>query len=167
MLCIWVRAWLPSGEGIGFLAAGTIPNSLSIERPSSIFFWHVLCASVPFFCRFLFLFLFCFCFSFSRWNFVTVDDPLLFTCPADHVPVWQPRMSVLSTCLLYANSGCGKERRILIGPWLPAKAALVRNRLKVYWPCAGGLSAVNAIGTQLRDPINSELTRWRMTVINK
>ena len=26
------------------------------------------------------------------------------------------------------------------------------------------LSAVNAIGTQLRDPINSELTRWRMEV---
>ena len=37
-----------------------------------------------------------------------------------------------------------------------------------YWPCAGGLSAVNAIVTQLRDPINSGLTRWRMTVsINK
>ena len=26
------------------------------------------------------------------------------------------------------------------------------------------LSAVNAIGTQLRDPINSGLTRWRMAV---
>ena len=24
---------------------------------------------------------------------------------------------VLSTCPLYTNSGCGKERRILIGPW--------------------------------------------------
>ena len=45
-----------------------------------------------------------------------------------------------------------------------AKAALVRNYLEVYWPCAGGLSAVNAIGTQLRDPINSGLTRWRMAV---
>ena len=59
---------------------------------------------------------------------------------------------------------CGKERRILIGPWWPAKAALVRNYLEVYWPCAGGLSAVNAIGTQLRDPMNSGLTRWRMAV---
>ena len=49
----------------------------------------------------------------------------------------------------------------------PAKAALVRNYLEVYWPCAGGLSAVNAIGTQLRDPINSGLTRWRMAVLNK
>ena len=30
--------------------------------------------------------------------------------------------------------------------------------------CAGGLSAVKAIGTQLRDPINLGLTRWRMAV---
>ena len=71
---------------------------------------------------------------------------------------------VLSTCPLHTNSGCGKERRILIGPWLPAKAALVRNYLEGYWRCAGGLSAVNAIGTQLRDPINLGLTRWRMVV---
>ena len=39
-----------------------------------------------------------------------------------------------------------------------------RSELEVYWPCAGGLSAVNAIGTHLRDPINSGLTRWRMAV---
>ena len=26
---------------------------------------------------------------------------------------------------------------------------------------------MNAIGTQLRDPINSGLTRWRMVVLNK
>ena len=32
------------------------------------------------------------------------------------------------------------------------------NYLEDYWPCAGGLSAVNAIGTQLRDLINSGLT---------
>ena len=47
---------------------------------------------------------------------------------------------------------------------LPSKAAPVRNYLEVYWPRAGGLSAVNAIGTQLRDPINSGLTRWRVAV---
>ena len=75
-------------------------------------------------------------------------------------------MSILSTCLLHINSGCGKERRILTGPWGPATAALVRNYLEIYWPRAGGLSAVNAIGTQLRDPINSRLTRWCMAVIN-
>ena len=37
---------------------------------------------------------------------------------------------------------------------------------ELYWPRAGELSAVNAIGMQLRDPINSGLTRWRMAVIN-
>ena len=36
---------------------------------------------------------------------------------------------------------------------------LVRNYLEVYWPRAGGLSAVDAIGTQLRYRINSGLTR--------
>ena len=60
------------------------------------------------------------------------------------------------------NSGCGKERHILIDPWGPAKAsALVPSYIEVFWPCAGGLSAVNVISTQLRDPINSGLTRWR------
>ena len=71
---------------------------------------------------------------------------------------------VLFTCPLHTNSGCGKERRILTSPWRPAKAELVGNYLEVYWPCVGGLSAVNAIGTQLRDPINSGLTGWRMVV---
>ena len=33
-----------------------------------------------------------------------------------------------------------------------------------YWLCAGGRSAVNAISTQLRDFIVSELDRWRLTV---
>ena len=46
-------------------------------------------------------------------------------------------------------------------------AALVWNYLEFYMPCAGGLSAVNAIGTQLRDPINSRLTRWRMAVLKE
>ena len=48
------------------------------------------------------------------------------------------------------------------------KATLVRNYLllEVYWPCAGGLSAVNAIGAQLRDSINSGLTQWRLAVLN-
>ena len=46
-----------------------------------------------------------------------------------------------------------------------AKAAPVtRTTFEDYWPCACGLSAVNAIGTQVRDPINSGLTRWRMAV---
>ena len=42
------------------------------------------------------------------------------------------------------------------------------NYLEDYWACAGGLSAVKSIGTQLRDTIDSGLTRWRMAVeINK
>ena len=73
---------------------------------------------------------------------------------------------VLSPYSHHTNSGCRKERRILIGLRGPAKAELVRNYLEVYWPCAGGLSAVNAIKTQLHDPINSGLTRWRMAVKN-
>ena len=70
----------------------------------------------------------------------------------------------LSACLLHTNSGFGKERRMLVGPWEPAKAALGRNYLEVYWPCADELSEVNAIGRHLRDPINSGLARWRMSV---
>ena len=36
--------------------------------------------------------------------------------------------------------------------------------LEDFWPSADGLSAVNVIGTKLRDPINTGLTRWRMVV---
>ena len=37
-------------------------QTLSIECPSSIFFWHVYFVFVPFFLTFLFLFLLCFAF---------------------------------------------------------------------------------------------------------
>ena len=47
-----------------------------------------------------------------------------------------------------------------------ATATLVRNYLEVNWLCAGGLSAVNAIGTQLRDPTSSGPIRWRLAVLN-
>ena len=46
---------------------------------------------VPFFLTFLFCFLFCF-FN-SRGSFV--DVPRIFSCPADHVPDWQPRSILL------------------------------------------------------------------------
>ena len=53
--------------------------------------------------------------------------------------------------------GCGK-REARVSNWsmaMPEKAAPVRgiNYLEGYLPCAGGLSAVNAIGTQLRNLI--------------
>ena len=46
------------------------------------------------------------------------------------------------------------------------KAAPIRywNYHDDYCPCVAGLLAVNAIGTQLRDPINSGLTRWRLNL---
>ena len=47
---------------------------------------------------------------------------------------------------------------------VPEIAAPVTNYLENYWPCASALSAVNAIGTQLYDLINSILTRWRSTI---
>ena len=48
----------------------------------------------------------------------------------------------------------GKERCTLIGPWRYLKGSTrYWNYLEVYWPCAGRLSAVNAIDTQLRDLI--------------
>ena len=50
---------------------------------------------------------------------------------------------------------------------LPRQHSFVTNYHGVYWPCADGLSAVNVIGTQLRDPLNSGLTRGRVAVLNK
>ena len=49
-----------------------------------------------------------------------------FLCSADNEQDWQPYPAdlysatcppVLLTCPLHTNSGCGKERHILIGPW--------------------------------------------------
>ena len=59
--------------------------------------------------------------------------------------------AVLSTCSLHTTSGCGKVTcQGSIRYW---------NYLEDYWPCASGLSAVNAIGR--RGPMNSGL-RWRL-----
>ena len=72
----------------------------------------------------------------------------------------QDEVSSLALLALLAQAipivGVGKERRILM--------KIVRNYLELYWHCAGELSTVSAIGTQLRDPINSGLTRWRMAI---
>ena len=71
----WVNGWL---------AAGGIPSSL--YRVSFYLFLAVLCVTVPFFLSFLFLF------SYSRGSFVHDDVPLMFSCPADHLPDWRPRI---------------------------------------------------------------------------
>ena len=47
------------------------------------------------------------------------------TKPIQYIPMARCNSPVLSTCPLHTNSGCGKERGIVIGPWRPAKAAPV------------------------------------------
>ena len=51
----------------------------------------------------------------------------------------------------------GLSEKALIAP-------LAGATLRTTGPCAGGLAAVNAIVTQLRDLVNSGLARWRLTV---
>ena len=83
----FLGAWLRAGEGIGWLAAGTMPNSLYRMPLVYLFLACVFCYS----CSFLFVvfcvFVFFFC---SHWSLI--DVPLIFFCPADHVPDWQPRI---------------------------------------------------------------------------
>ena len=82
----WGGAWLRAGEGIGWLAAGTMPNSLYRMPLVYLSLTCVFCYS----CSFLFCRL-CVCvFLCSHWSLV--DVPLIFFCPADHVPDWQPRV---------------------------------------------------------------------------
>ena len=93
-------AWLRSEEGIGWLAASTIPNSLY-----RVPFFYLFLACVFCFCSFLFVVLvlvfvvfFFFC---SRWSFA--DVPLIFFCPADRVPDWQLRILL---GMVEARSAC-------------------------------------------------------------
>ena len=54
----------------------------------------------------------------------------------------------------------GKERRtLLVHGHLQNGSTRYWNYLEAYWPCAGGLSAVNAIDTQLCGQINYGLTQ--------
>ena len=80
-------AWLRPGEGIGWLAAGTMPKTLYRMPAVHLFLACVFC----YFCSFFFvvfcLLAFIFC---SHWSLV--DVPLISFCPADHVPDWQPRI---------------------------------------------------------------------------
>ena len=63
----------------------------------------------------------------------------------------------------HTTTGCGKKRgahKLVHGDLQRQQPVTGTLPFEDYWPCAGGLSAVNAIGTQLRSPINSGLTRW-------
>ena len=81
-------AWLRSGEVTGWLAAGTMSNSLYRVPFVYLFLACVFCHSYsfPFFVVFVCVF-FSFC---SHWSLV--DVPLISFCPADHVSDWQPRI---------------------------------------------------------------------------
>ena len=77
------------------------------------------------------------------------------------------------TCVVYFCSPLEKNRKestiTSVGKGSRGKEsysniAAVWNYLEVYWPRVGGLSAMNVIGTQSRDSIDSGLTRWRMAV---
>ena len=86
MLYVWVHGCDPGRVSDGSRLA--LYQTLSIECPSSIFFWHLYFVIVHFFLSFLF----CFCCVFVVLVRAFVDAPLIFSCPADHVPKWQPRM---------------------------------------------------------------------------
>ena len=87
-------------------------------------------------------------------------------------------MYLIKTCLItslryFQNAhfilivGVGKERRTryIIWSMMTCKGSTRSwNYLENYWPCAGKLSAVTAIDTQLNYPIKSGLARWRMAV---
>ena len=83
----FLGAWLRAGEGIGWLAAGTMPNSLYRMPLVYLFLTCVFFYSCSFLFVVLHVFVFFFC---SQWSLV--DVPLIFFCPADHVPDWQPRV---------------------------------------------------------------------------
>ena len=89
MLRAWVHGCDPGRVSDGSRLA--LCQTPSIECPSSIFFWHVyFVILVPFSLSFLFVCVFIFYFFCSHWSLV--DVPLIFFCPADHVPDWQPRI---------------------------------------------------------------------------
>ena len=83
----FLGAWLRAGEGIGWLAAGTMPNSLYRMPLVYLSLTCVFCYSCSFLSVVFCVFVFFFC---SHWSLV--DVPLIFFCPADHVPDWQPRV---------------------------------------------------------------------------
>ena len=79
-------AWLRPGEGVGWLAAGTMSNSLYRMPVVYLFLACVFCYS------FSFLLVVFVCLRYSCSHSSLVDVSLISFCPADHVPDWQPRI---------------------------------------------------------------------------
>ena len=109
MLRVWVH-----GRDPGMVSDGSrlaLCQTLSIECPSSIFFWHVYFAIlVPLSLSFLFVFFFC-----SHWSLV--DVPLISFCPADHVPDWQPRivLGMVEALSVHVKKTTRTTKKILLG----------------------------------------------------
>ena len=82
MLRVWVHDCDPRRLSDGWRLV--LYQTLYIECPSSIFFWHVYFVIVPFYLSFLF------CVFFVALVGAVVDVPLIFFCLADHVPDWLP-----------------------------------------------------------------------------
>ena len=88
---------VPSQNGDKFVTSPPPPlerrgwHYIKLSLSSALFlYFSGICIFLLFlsFCRFFICFLLCFfC---SRWRFE--DVPLIFFCPADHVPNWQPRI---------------------------------------------------------------------------
>ena len=72
--------------------------------------------------------------------------------------VYRGSVIILKILKYFRNTSLGKDSCSSTQNW---------NYFEDFWSCAGGLSAMNAIDryTQLRDQINSRLTRWRIIVV--
>ena len=126
MLHVWVHGCDPGRVSDGSRLA--LCQILSIECLSSIFFWHVyFVIIVPFSLSFLFLFV-CVFILLSLELFV--DVPLIFFCPADHVPDWQPRILLGMVEALSVNV---KKTTISIATWsTPSEPPHKKPFLEVY-----------------------------------
>ena len=89
-------AWLRSGEAIGWLAAGTMPNSVYQVSLSYLFLACALCCCyiVHFFLSFLSFVLFCFVLMLSLELCRCSSDLFLSSRPRT-VPDWQPRILLM------------------------------------------------------------------------
>ena len=89
MLRVWVNGCDPGRVSDGSRLA--LCQTLSIECPSLSFSGMcIFVILVPFSSSFLFVCVCVFFFFCSHWSLV--DVPLIFFCPVDHVPDWQPRI---------------------------------------------------------------------------
>ena len=90
MLCLWMQ--MRDSCDPGRVSDGSrlaVYKTLSIAWPSSIFF--LVCALCC--CSFLFV-VFVFVFMLSL-ELCRLDVPLIFSCPTDHVPDWQPHYTTI------------------------------------------------------------------------